>query len=99
MKNIIYLFVIALLLSGCGSTTFIPLDNGTYLMSRSKAQLFYGQPIGTRAVVYREANELCAKQNKKVETISCEMQNQVPFRPGNVSLKFRCVADNDSTLK
>ena len=96
MKKLIYLFVMVMLLSGCASTGVIPMDKDTYMIAKSSG---YSQPVGAKAAVYREANKFCAKQNKKVETVECNMQNCGFGRPGSVSLQFRCVSDSNSVSK
>lgn len=80
-------------LSGCTSTGVIHMDKDTFMIAKRSAQLGFGQPVGAKADVYREANEFCAKQNKEVETVECNMQNSGFGRPGSVSLQFRCVSD------
>jgi len=95
MKKITAL-MLCLGLCGCASTGVVPMDKDTYMIARGSG---YSQPVGAKAAVYREANKFCAKQNKKVETVECNMQNCSFGRPGSVSLQFRCVSDSDSTLK
>lgn len=90
MKKILNL-LLCLGLCGCASMALYPMDKDTYMITRSAAQLYFGQPVVGKGVVYKEANEFCAKQNKEVETIDCEMVSQIFGRPGRVSLKFRCV--------
>ena len=83
-------------LAGCASTGVVPMDKDTFMIAKRSPQLGFGQPIGAKADVYREANEFCAKQNKKVETVDFNMQNSGFGRPGSVSLQFRCVSDSAS---
>ncbi len=78
---------------GCTSTGVIPMDKDTYMLGKRSAQVGFGPPVGAKADVYREANEFCAKQNKKVETTELKMTNSGFFRPASVSLHFRCVND------
>lgn len=91
-------FATILSLTGCAYTGIVPMDKDTYMVGRRSLQFGCGAPVGVKALMYRKANEFCAKQNKKVETINCEMKNGVPFSPGSVSLKFRCVSDNDGKI-
>ena len=95
MKKII-LLLLCLGLCGCASTGVIPMDKDTYMIAKRSPQLGFGQPVGAKAAVYREANTFCAKQNKRVETVQCDMQNSGFGRPGSVSLQFRCVSDSTS---
>ena len=98
MKKI-FVLILCLGLCGCASTGVVPADKNAYMISKRSSELSMGYPIGTKTAVYREANAFCAKQNKKVETVACNVENTVPFRPGSVSLEFRCVSDSDNTSK
>ncbi len=91
------LVILALVLTGCSSTGVVPMDKDTYMLATRSAQAGFGPPIGAKADVYREANDFCAKQNKKLETVKLDMTNSGFARPASVSLEFRCV--NDSAPK
>lgn len=100
MRNHIMFLMLAIttcFLIGCASSGVIPMDKDTYMITKRSMQLGCGQPVGAKADVYREANEFCARQNKKVETVAFEMRPSLPACPGSVSLEFRCVSDSDDT--
>jgi hypothetical protein len=78
-------------LSGCFSSGVIPMDRGSYMITKRSAQLGIGMPVGTKADVYKEANDFCSKQGMMVDTINLEMAPSRPASPGSVSLQFRCV--------
>ena len=82
----------ALFASGCTSTGVVPMDSGTYLLSKRSAQVGFGPPIRAKADIYREASAFCAKQGKQVETVKLETTDSFLARPAAVSLQFRCVA-------
>ena len=82
--------ILILVLSGCSSTGIVPMDKDTFMVSKRSAQIGLGAADGAKADVYREANEFCAKQNKKVETVSLEMTDSGVARPASASLQFRC---------
>ena len=88
--------LLCVVLAGCATTGVIPMDKDTYMIAKRSAQLGFGAPIGAKADVYREANDFCSKQNKKVETVECKEQNSGFGRPASVSLQFRCVIDSAS---
>ena len=90
----IWLVVLTLVLTGCASTGIVPMDKDTYLVSKKSAQVGFGPADGVKADVYREANEFCQKQNKKVETVTLNMTDSGFARPGSVSLQFRCVNES-----
>jgi len=67
------------------------MDNGTYMVSKRSAQLGFGPPVGAKADVYREANEFCSEQGKKVKTIDFQGTDSGFARPASASLQFKCV--------
>jgi hypothetical protein len=78
------------LLSACSSTGVIPMDQGTYYISKSSPQVSFGPPVTQKAEIYKEANDFCARQGKSVETIKLEELDQVFGRHASASLTFRC---------
>jgi hypothetical protein len=89
MRYLLIITVVALV--GCASTGVVPMDKDTYMVSKRSAQVGFGPPVTAKADVYREANEFCAKQEKKVETIDFQGTNSGFGRPASASLQFRCV--------
>jgi hypothetical protein len=77
--------------AGCVSSGVIPMDRGSYMITKRSAQIGIGMPVGTKADVYKEANEFCSKQGIMVDTLNLEMAPSRPASPGSVSLQFRCV--------
>ena len=70
MRILLILAVVALM--GCASTGVVPMDKDTYIVSKRDAQVGFGPPVAAKADVYREANEFCAEQKKKVEcSVGC----------------------------
>ena len=86
----ISLFISVLGLSGCVGTYIYPTDKSTYKAQRHAPAFFWGTPYGTQEEVYKEANALCARENKKVVTLNLVVTDQFPARSGGVSLDFRC---------
>ncbi len=84
-------FLLVLILVSCSSTGVVPMDGDTFMIGKRSAQAGFGPPTGTKADVYKEANEYCASKNRKVKTVDLQMTNSGFARPGNVSLTFRCV--------
>lgn len=89
-----WLVILTLVLTGCASTGVVPMDKDTYMVSKRSAQVGLGPADGVKADVYREANEFCKKQNKKVETVTLNMTDSGFARPASASLQFRCVSDS-----
>lgn len=79
------------LITGC-STGVIPMDQGTYMASRTSPG---GAVVSGSAVLsdlYIEANAYCDKKGQAVETIDKTVTNGIVFvRPSSASLHFRCV--------
>lgn len=87
----ILLIIVVVTLIGCVSTGVVPMDKGTYMVSKRDAQVGFGPPVAAKADVYREANDFCVKQGKKVETIDFQGTNSGFGRPASASLHFKCV--------
>jgi hypothetical protein len=78
-------------LTACASSGVIPIDKGTYLITKRSTQVGTGAPVGTKAKVYAEANAFCAKNGQALETVNLEMSASRVAHPGSVELQFRCV--------
>jgi hypothetical protein len=91
MKYVLTLFTGTLILGGCTSSGVVPMDKGTYLITRRSAQIGTGTPVGTKAKVYSEANEFCARNGMTVETVNLQVNTTLVANPGSVELQFRCV--------
>jgi len=91
--------ILMLALTGCSSTGVVPMDKDTYMVSKRSAQIGFGPADGAKADVYREANEFCAKQNKKVETVALNMTDSGFARPARAEIQFKCVDANGPDLK
>ncbi|MDJ0807366.1 MAG: hypothetical protein QNJ78_11080 [Gammaproteobacteria bacterium] len=89
MRNFLIAAVITLM--GCASTGVVPMDKGTYMVSKRDAQVGFGPPVAAKAEVYSEANDFCAEQGRKVETIDFQGTNSGFGRPASASLHFKCV--------
>lgn len=80
----------ALALSACANTGVVRMDGDTYLVSDKSAQVGFGPADGSRAQVYKQANEHCAALGQQVETIKLEMTDSGFARSASASLQFRC---------
>lgn len=85
-----YSTIVVLALAACSSTGVVPMDGDTYTVSKRSAQVGFGPADGPKADIYREANNFCSKQNKKVETVSLQMTDSGFAQPASASLQFRC---------
>ena len=94
MKRLI--IIVALLLTGCASTGVVLIEKDIYMVAKRSAQVGFGPSYGVKADVYQEANDFCAKQNKKLETVKLDMEDGGFARPASVSLQFRCGSDSTS---
>ena len=94
--KVLLVILITLVMIGCASTGVVPMDNDTYMVAKRSAQPGFGPAWCAKADIYREANEFCAKQNKKVETVNLEMVNGSFGRPASASLQFLCVSEPEA---
>lgn len=86
----IFSLLLVFTLTACSSTGVVPTGDDTYMIAKRSAQAGFGPPVKTRAAVYAEANEFCAKKQASVETINLDVINSGFGRPGSVTLEFRC---------
>lgn len=77
--------------TGCASTGVVPMDKGTYLISKKSPQVGFGPPIGIKGEVYTEANNFCSQEGRAVETLKYEETKAGLARSAAVALEFRCV--------
>ena len=86
-----YIAIFAVILfTACSSTGIVPMDKGTYMIGKRSAQVGFGPPSGVKVDVYKEANDFCAQQQKKVKTLNLEVTDSGFAKPGHVSLEFQC---------
>jgi hypothetical protein len=90
-KTYAYSTMLVLALAACSSTGVVPMDGDTYMVSKRSAQVGFGPADGAKADIYREANDFCAKQNKKVKTVSLQMTDSGFAQPASASLQFQCM--------
>lgn len=79
--------------AGCASTGVVPMDAGTYMISKKSPQVGFGPPIGIKGEVYAEANEFCAGKGMKVKTTSYSETPAGFARSAAVALEFRCALE------
>jgi hypothetical protein len=90
-KAYVYSTMLSLALAACSSTGVVPMDGDTYMVSKRSAQVGFGPADGAKADIYREANDFCATQNKKVKTVSLQMTDSGFARPASAALQFQCM--------
>lgn len=83
--------VLALLLSACASSGVVPLTAEKFMISKNTAKFGGGISASAAAEVHAEANEFCAQQGKKVETVDLQLTPGRAGSLGNVTLQFKCV--------
>lgn len=91
MKKTLALVVGPLILSGCASSGVVPMDKGTFLITKRSMQVGTGSPVGTKSKVYAEANAFCESKGLAVETVNLDVSSSRVAHPGSVALQFRCV--------
>lgn len=85
--------LLAALLTSCASSGIVPIDQGSYMISKQSAAGVFGTPNGVMADIYREATAFCEQRGQGLETVNAEAKSAIPFaRQGSAVLRFRCVA-------
>ena len=90
------LILVAAMLAACSSTGIVPMDSGTYIISKRHPQAGFGPPTKIKGEAYQEANDFCAKDQKTVETIDLKKRIPVllglpPFRYIFAAFKWKVV--------
>lgn len=75
----------------CGSTGIVPLDGGTYMISKKSTKVGFVSAAEEKAYVYGEANSFCSDLNKELETIELSMRDSGLVRQASATLEFRCI--------
>jgi hypothetical protein len=89
-----FIFAITLfVLTGCASTGIIQSGSDRYMVSKTSLQIGFGAPTAVHGEISQEANDFCAKQNKKMEIINTTITHPALGRPGSATLEFRCIAE------
>lgn len=86
------MIILTLALGGCASSGIVPMDKGTFMITKKSAGGAFVSGDEVKAELYTEANAHCAKTGQAVETIKAEGKNAVPFvRATQATIEFRCV--------
>ena len=91
-RGVYIISTLAMLLIGCASGEIVQTDDDKYRISKKSPQVGFGPPVEARAEAYQAANDFCAKQNKRVETINLELTHAGFSRTAAATLEFRCKA-------
>lgn len=84
-----------LFLTGCASTGIVPMDHGTYMVSKTSAACGFRTANGTKADLYVEANRFCLMKGLEVSTIHVTgYDGVIGQRCASAALTFRCVASS-----
>jgi hypothetical protein len=85
------------LLTSCSSTGVVPMDHGTYMISKTSAACGFRTAEGTKADLYVEANQYCSTKSQEVSTIQMTgYDGVIGQRCASAALTFRCVASNSA---
>ena len=84
--------LVAMALSACASTGIIPTGGGVYMVAKESPGCGLATADATLATLYKQANAFCENEGKKLETVSVESKDGIPFvRCAEANLHFRCV--------
>ena len=85
------LFLFLTTLVGCAKTSgIVPIGDDTYMISRShKGMDITGSKV--KADAFKEANQYCEEQGKKMEIIKATQKDMVPFKSdAQAEIEFQC---------
>ncbi len=101
MKQLIGLFILVVLASGCASNSgVVQIGKDTYMVSRQAATGFSGSG-DLKAKALREGSRFCEKQGKKLQVVSTE-EASPPYILTNfpkAEVQFMCLDANDPELQ
>ena len=86
-----FIAVVLVALAGCASTGVIQSGSDRYMVSKTSLKVGFGPPTAAHAAISQEADDFCAKQNKKVEVVNANITHPALGRPGSATLEFRCI--------
>jgi hypothetical protein len=90
-KSIILSAITSLIISGCSSTSVIPMSQDSYFIGKKDGSPDIGVSLSNKAEVYQEANVFCNKKSLEVLTLRETVTPAVPGRLGSTELHFKCV--------
>jgi hypothetical protein len=101
MKKMI--IVGAIFLGGCAtlfttSTGVVPIGQDTYMISRTEKG-FIGSSSRVKAEAFKEANQFCVSQGKKLQVVSTSQKDMVLYQSdAQAEIQFMCLDTNDAEL-
>jgi hypothetical protein len=77
-------------LSGCGTSTgVVKISDDTYMLAKQDAMAWSGS--GVKVELYKEANEFCAKQGKKLVQVSNSSVDAALYQTmAGAEIQFKC---------
>lgn len=96
MRKTLAISALIWLISGCGSTGIVKLEDNKYMISEKNAKVGFVNAAEEKASVYQQANAFCAKQGKQVKTLDLELRNSGFGRSASATLEFSCIKPEQS---
>jgi hypothetical protein len=99
----VYLLCISLsilILTACASSSgVVPIGKDTYMISRTQKG-FSGSSGKVKAEAFKEANQFCESQGKKLQIVSTSQKDMVLFTSDpSAEIQFMCLDAQDPELK
>lgn len=85
------LVALSILLSGCGSTGVVKMEQDRYMVSQKNAKIGFVSAAEEKAAVYQQANDFCRARRAEVETLNLDQIPSGAFQSASATLEFRCV--------
>jgi hypothetical protein len=100
VRKSLALLINLIIFSGCAiNSGIVPMGQETYMVSRQAATGFTGMG-SLKAEAFKEANEYCISQNRKIQVIKT-IESSPPYILGNfprVEIQFMCLCEGDVEL-
>lgn len=90
--NKIGIAVVLAALAACSSSGPVQTGKDTYMITKQSAAGIMKPGASIKADIIGEANEFCAKSGKRIELLTGDSKNAIPFaRMPSAEISFRCV--------
>jgi len=88
----LFTLLAVLTLAGCSSSGPIQTGQDTYLLTKQSAGGIFKPGASVKADLLAEANEFCGKSGKRIELLTSDAKNAIPFaRTSSAEISFKCV--------
>ena len=91
MRIVISLVAVTCLITACGSTGVVKLEENRYMVSVKSAKVGFVSAAEEEASAYRQANEFCSDLGKEVQETDLQTTRSGFARSASATLEFACI--------